>query len=148
MNIAVIRQNGSVTLVKGGASDKIDVAGELFVPKNTQPEWFGFYDWLRTSKGEVIGVRLQLDSPLDIDAERLNLLYSLDARNSADELYIFFGPQREFDAEMSDDADFGRNILYIGQLGSVAISFNSAACRGASGDGDSFDKVDPGKAIS
>lgn len=135
MNIVVIRQDKSATLVKGAADDRIEVDGELFIAKCAEPDCFGFYDWLRTSSGDVIGVRLQLEDSSAFGPEELDLLCSLDSRNTQDELFIFFGSQRIFEAAMSDDTDFGGNILYAGEFGSLAISFNNATIRsGAAGE--------------
>lgn len=125
MKIAIIGRGKSATLTRAEADKSFELDGELFVAHSPEPDWFGFYDWLRLSNGDVIGVRLQLDEPLPIDDERFEMLRAVDPRNSTDELYLFFGIDREFVPALSDDADFGGNILYIGNLGSVALAFNS-----------------------
>lgn len=129
MSMVIIRRDGSAKLLEDHPGTSLTVDGESFVTDKPDPDWLGFYDWLRVATGEVIGVRLQLDDPSSIASEVLELLCSVDSRNSRDELYVFFGSQREFEPALSDDADFGGNVLYRGEFGSVALTFNSPTAR-------------------
>ncbi len=122
--IVVIKKNGIAKLIVLSPEHEMFFDGEFFTSQLSEPEWLGFYDWLRTINGDVIGVRLQLDEG-EIDGETLRFLISLDGRNSVDSIYIFFGTDREFDPARSDDADFGGNILLRGNMGSLAITFNA-----------------------
>ncbi len=86
-------------------------------------DWLGFYDWLRSSDGAVIGVRLWLDEPNGhiTDIERcLGVQWSPDSRS----LRVFFTSEIQFSESLSDDQDFGGNRLFIGQ-GSFVLTFNT-----------------------
>lgn len=103
------------------------IAGERFdsVPVG---EWLGFYDWLRAKNGKVIGVRLAPDEG-EIPDHILGKLISVDARNSRSLIYIFFEYGEEVDPSISDDCDFGGNMIFEGDRGTVAIKFNFPTAR-------------------
>jgi hypothetical protein len=98
---------------------------ELFYTKNKTPEWlFNFYDWLRTVDNKIIGISLH-SGVTGVDPEIIKFLISLDSKNSMERINIFFDRNKIFDKTISDDADFGGNIIYHGNKGSIALTFNS-----------------------
>jgi hypothetical protein len=83
-------------------------------------DWLGFYDWLRTPRGEVIGVQQWIDEasafPFSTKFE------GVEASVKRDVLRIYFGQSRDVDEANSCDQDFGRNRLLIAGK-SVALTF-------------------------
>lgn len=124
----IVRKNGVAKLCPFSLSNRSSFDGEVFITQLLEPTWLGFYDWLRTSDGDVIGICLRPDEG-EVDADTLNTLLSLENGNSAHTIYIYFGSDRGFDPSLSDDADFGNNILFHGSMGSLAITFNAPAKR-------------------
>ena len=122
----VVQKNGIVKLYSFSLANQSTVDNELFKARFLEPKWLGFYDWLRASDGSTIGIYFRPDED-EIDGKILNSLISLDYRNSINRIYIFFGSDRIFDPSRSDDSDFGNNIIFDGNMGSLAISFNSPA---------------------
>jgi hypothetical protein len=111
-----------VYAIPGGLGPELLLGEEVF-RDSLLGDWLGFYDWLRTSSGEVIGVRLWVDSPI----ERLRAAGKCAGVVAAEDcfpLMIYFGEGREFDELLSDDQDFGSNMLLVGANG-FALTFNS-----------------------
>lgn len=122
--LVLIKSNGAAQLVEPPVAGITSIDGEDFMVDPSVPDWIGFYDWLRTSDGELIGVRLQPDEGT-LDEATLNFLIALDKQNSVDDLRIFFAAKREFDPVLSDDCDFGGNTLLRSTAGSLALAFNA-----------------------
>jgi hypothetical protein len=86
-------------------------------------DWIGFYDWLRTSQGELLGVRTWLTDP-QVQGIRGEL-----SNNSAVELgdadvRVWFSEERSFDEAASGDQDLGTHrIMKFGE-GEFALTFN------------------------
>jgi len=87
-----------------------------------QGDWTGFYDFLRTQEGDIIGIRY---APLVDDPSLLgdvgNKSYARVLPNAAFEL--FFSGERSFVPEMSTDQDFGDNMVLRSTLGEYALTF-------------------------
>jgi hypothetical protein len=85
-------------------------------------DWTGFYDFLRTGEGAIIGIRY---SPLLDDAAMLSDLkgkpYARVLPNSTFEL--FFSAERSFVPELSEDQDFGDNMVLRSASGEYALTF-------------------------
>jgi hypothetical protein len=84
----------------------------------------GFYDWLRTSSGQVIGVRTWL-----LDNPGVASVRALIANSSAIELHdkevrCFFSTERHFDEAQSDDQEFGVHRIAISARGAVALTYD------------------------
>lgn len=120
----LIKFDGIAELIKLPLAVIISLDGEDFAVDPSVPNWIGFYDWLRTSDGEVIGVRLRPDKGT-LDEATLNFLVALNEQNSVNDLRIYFAAVREFDPVLSEDCDFGGNILLRGTTGSLALAFNA-----------------------
>lgn len=124
--LVLIKSNGVAELIETPLAGLISLDGEDFMVDPSVPDWIGFYDWLRTSEGQVIGVRLRPDEGT-LDEATLNFLIALDEQNSVDDLRIFFADGHEFDPLLSGDGDFGGNKLMRGTAGSLALAFNAPA---------------------
>ena len=122
--LVLIKSNGVAELIEPPLAVMISLDGEDFVVDTSVDDWIGFYDWLRTSDGEVIGVRLRPDEGT-LDEATLNFLLALNEQNSVNDLRIYFSASREFNPVLSDDCDFGWNILLRGSTGSLALAFNA-----------------------
>jgi hypothetical protein len=104
-----------------GAS--IESAGTIFRDSGAG-DWLGFYDWLRTSDNEVIGVRQYVDPDPMVDQILLELVRDdvvVDRKMRSVE--IFFSTRRDYDVISSSDQDFGDNRLFLGDDGSILLTF-------------------------
>ncbi len=107
---------------RGKGESTIEIDGAIFRDSGAG-DWFGFYDWLRTSDDLVIGVRIALFESID---QLLRLTASnmeIDAGRKI--LSIFFSNRRDYDEKKSDDQDFGDNWVFYGDDGSVLLTFNA-----------------------
>ncbi len=108
-------------------STSIEIDGTLYA-QTKAADWQGFYDWMRTTGGEVVGVRLWLDEDGD---KRLLAIQcdgvEVDATRRL--VQIWFTKLRQCDQSQSDDQDFGGNRLFRSFDGSLALTFNSPDSR-------------------
>jgi hypothetical protein len=86
-------------------------------------DWMGFYDWLRTSSGKLVGIRTRLDAP---GAEDLRQRI---ARNDAvdlddGEIRVWFSSEQSFSEEKSDDQELGTHRVLTSHDGLLALTFN------------------------
>lgn len=86
-------------------------------------DWLGFYDWLRTRSGEVIGVRLWIDDVSE-QIRAAGSCANVISERDCFPLAIYFGESREFEEELSCDQDFGSNMLLVG-ANAFAVTFNA-----------------------
>jgi hypothetical protein len=104
----------------------ISVANERFTEAPCV-DWLGFYDWLRTEIGELVGLRLFLDDPADLNLELFRNLtgVTLDVQAGAKlrNLTVLFTEDVGFHEPHSVNGNFGDNRLFIGDRGSVALTF-------------------------
>lgn len=85
--------------------------------------WLGFYDWLRTSEGKIIGVRQYVD---DRSIFPFSRTFQGVKTHAGFEVCVFFGQSREFDETVSCDQDFGDNYLLTAG-DEIALTFNAPA---------------------
>ena len=71
-------------------------------------DFSGFYDYLRNSSGEVLGIRF---SPFE------------DCGFHDKELLLFASANEDFDKETSDDQRFGDNKIYQARNGAILLTF-------------------------
>lgn len=134
----VLQTTGTVAVVLSANAQPVvyavpDPLGPLLAIGNEefrdagQGDWLGFYDWLRTKAGEVIGVRLWVD---DVNAQirALHPCAGVVAGETCFPLLIYFGEERAFEEQLSDDQDFGSNRLLVGP-GKFALTFNAPSKR-------------------
>jgi demethylmenaquinone methyltransferase/2-methoxy-6-polyprenyl-1,4-benzoquinol methylase len=105
---------------------QLQIDGEAFEDAGLG-DFIGFYDWLRTADGEVIGVRLW---PL-LGAESAALqaagrCANVQASPVEGPLSIYFGEARTIEPALSGDQDFGENRLFVGAHRFV-LTFNAPA---------------------
>ena len=89
-------------------------------------DWFGFYDWLRNTKAEVIGFRLWMDE-VNVHLESLSKCQQVE-RGVHGEILVQFATGEEEYPPLSDDQDFGSNRLFLGENGFV-FTFNPPSRR-------------------
>ncbi|HKP03478.1 MAG TPA: hypothetical protein VJU77_08980 [Chthoniobacterales bacterium] len=115
------------------------VLSELGLVDSKLGDWTGFYDWLRTDTGAIVGVRYWpfektefLVRPAVASSDIV-----VDPRGA---LLVFFGREEHFDDKLSDDQAFeesrvllfsGRHILLFGcsDLSAEERTQLSRACR-------------------
>jgi hypothetical protein len=87
--------------------------------------WVGFYDWLRTSEGEVVGVRTWLHDDGDTAMQLSEVLAQNDSvdRGGHGELLIWPSGRCAFDEWMSGDQSLGTHRLLQNESGELALTF-------------------------
>ncbi|HEY1270216.1 MAG TPA: hypothetical protein VGH16_23365 [Candidatus Binatia bacterium] len=91
----------------------------------TDYDWTGFFDWLRSASGEVIGVRYYAFEEFRFVFKAIpDIPNVLVTGYSAAEFY--FGENRQFDPWNSCDQAFGENEVYSSRDGKVAIAFGTS----------------------
>jgi len=106
----------------------IEIAGTTFRDSGAG-DWLGFYDWLRTSDNEVIGVRQYVDPDPKVDQTLLELARDdvvVDKKTRSVE--IFFSNRRDYQDQGSHDQDFGDNRLFLADDGSILLTFLPRMC--------------------
>lgn len=90
-------------------------------------DWLGFYDWLRTRSGEVIGVRVWIDE-VNEQIRAAGSCANVISGRDCFPLSIYFGDSREFEEELSCDQDFGSNMLLLSS-NAFALTFKAPESR-------------------
>ena len=86
----------------------------------------GFYDFLRTQTGAVIGVRFtpDADASLALEAVPEGQGFRRVVEGKLTALLITWAPGEDFDPELSMDQYFGNNVIYrAAASGTLAIGF-------------------------
>lgn len=86
-------------------------------------DWLGFYDWLRSKSGEVIGVRLWVDD-VNPQIRAAGQCVGVVTGEDCFPLVIYLGAEREFEDEQSCDQDFGGNMLLVSS-DKFVLTFNA-----------------------
>ena len=87
-------------------------------------EWTGFYDWLRSSDGALLGVRYWLDKStqfLEVYARKLSYVRVDPSRC----IEVYFSDQRAFESKLSADQAFMYDALFRAVDGEYAIAFGA-----------------------
>ena len=85
-------------------------------------EFTGFYDWLRDSEGQLLGVRYWLDGTTDFILEQhRSLPYVRDAGGAIE---VYFGLSRAVDALKSADQEFLFSAVFKSLAGVCALAFD------------------------
>jgi len=105
-------------------SSSFELKNELFAQQGF--DGHGFYDWLRNSKNEVVGLRYDLFE--DYFALREELLHHPSCswqpcKNDSGAILIFFGVSKEVDESVSADQSISGDYLYRSTAGLLALSF-------------------------
>lgn len=109
----------------------IDEAQESICIKNnnvlykvhSDSNWLGFYDWLRTKSGDVIGLRIKIDDISKRLESKLIKLFFSSSDIEGNINYIYFGDCKDFVEDSSGDADFCDFSIYYSSQ-SIGITFN------------------------
>jgi len=89
-------------------------------------QWTGFYDWLRDSKEQVLGVRYWPfeDTEFLIDFAKGLAYVSTDLSRYIE---IYFSGQRNAEPNLSSDQDFSYDAIFRSDEGEYAIGFGAEA---------------------
>jgi hypothetical protein len=87
-------------------------------------DWTGFYDWLRSPHGRVLGVRYCLQDYTEFLLGYTEKLAYVLAKPSH-YIEVYFSDEREFDPRVSDDQDFLYSAIFRSSDGSYAIAFGA-----------------------
>jgi hypothetical protein len=85
-------------------------------------EWTGFYDWLRDTDGNLLGVRYAPSEDTEFLIERVTNLSYVKADPSRD-IEIYFSQKRTVDAKHSCDQAFLYDAIFHSDDGDYAIGF-------------------------
>lgn len=107
--------------IRGALGPEITLGEEVFEDAGLGA-WLGFYDWLRTKSGDVIGVRLWVDEASE-QIRAAGRCAGVVTGEDGSPLVIYLGEAREFEEAMSDDQDFGFNMLQVSDE-KFALTFN------------------------
>jgi hypothetical protein len=103
-------------------SGSVLINGETFVDGGLG-SWIGFYDWLRTSHREVVGVRTWISGP-EVEAIRRELSRNNAVDVCANDVRVWFAECRRFEESISDDQDLGTHRIMRNDAGELAFTFN------------------------
>ena len=107
--------------VREAAGDFFESGNETFKRSPEFDDWLGFYDWLRTAQGVVVGVRVRPDTQ---EVVRLFESYGCSAVIIEEGMVtIRTSTEGAVVDALSDDADFGGNAIFFGSSGSLARAF-------------------------
>ena len=101
---------------------------ECFSALADEHEWMGFYDWLRTAENAIVGVRMTPHGNF-FGLDDLAAVNAVVAKLFPPQLILVERHSVDFVEKTSDDANFGGNLIYRGDKGSMAISFFSPTQR-------------------
>ena len=119
--IVLLRSKLALALAPTWPIKTFTANGHVYLPVG--PEWSGFYDWLRSERGFVLGIRYHPNEDTNFllkDAAGL----SYATVGPYEDLCIFFGEDRAFDPAQSQDQDFAYDQVYSSAAGS-AICFSA-----------------------
>jgi hypothetical protein len=120
--LIVLRSEIGLATVPAWPITTLSVDGHAYQP--TGPEWSGFYDWLRSGDGTVLGVRYHSTEETQFlleEAKRLNYA-SVGVHG---DLCIFFGENHAFDPAQSEDQDFAYDQIFVASVMGSAICFST-----------------------
>ncbi len=96
--------------------------GETAYTEENFGAWTGFYDWLRDSDKNVLGVRYWPFKECEYVIERLEKLWYVKP-NFPRDLEIYFSDRRSFDPKLSNDQDFVYDAIFRSDNGEIALGF-------------------------
>lgn len=112
-------------------SDGIKISGRRYIT-NAASGANGFYDWLRGSGGNVVGIRYWIfdDNPVLLDKNFIQLVTEslpytvyLNEKNC---LEVIFDKTKKIIQEESDDQDFGFNAIFKSDDDRYLLAFDVA----------------------
>lgn len=124
--VVSISEQPRIHIICGALGPEVVLDEEVFQDAGLG-DWLGFYDWLRTKSGEVIGVRLWIDEPSE-QARTLSRCAGVVTGEHGSPLVIYLSNARDAEDSMSDDQDFGCNMLLLG-ADKFALTFNAPRLR-------------------
>ena len=120
--VVVLTEPPTLHVLSTEIGDTVALAGRHFVDSGLG-DWIGFYDWLRTREGKLLGVRTWLDELGTQDLRRTlagNLAVELGKR----EIRVWFSAERGFEEAASTDQDLGTHRLMMAGPDKFALTFN------------------------
>ena len=110
----------ALAFVSGLPEDGFDLDGEWYCDLG-YGDWSGFYDWLRSSEGSVLGVRYWPDIWNLVNT--LSRFQYVERSRTGSYCEIFFSSRRDFDRKRSADQAFIYDKLFRSDSGVYAIAF-------------------------
>jgi len=121
--ILFLRSHLGLSIVDSFPPEEFTVNTEKFYHKSERP-WQGFYDWLRDSSSQVLGVRFWLFEDADLQLTDIPSLTYVSSNSSENYVEIYFSASRQWVQENSDDQDFGDQGCFLSDKGTWAIVFD------------------------
>lgn len=122
--VIVFKPQLTLALVVGHPMDELILGGVRYRDAG-YGEWTGFYDWLRDSKGRVIGVRYWPDDARFL----LDTLHLFPYAMIPDNKFfaeIYFSKTRAVAKKKSHDQDFLFDKIFVADNGEYAIAFDTS----------------------
>lgn len=118
-----------VALVEGHPAGTISVHGQSYVERPLSADPFlGFYDWLRTPGGVLVGVRLTIGH---VQRALVALLphrpYIALAGEHVVSVFWTRSDEGEIDEEASTEQDFGASRAFVSGPGDLVLAFDAGA---------------------
>ena len=104
--LVVLSEPLSIFPLEGSVGQTIAIGGKRFKDSGLG-DWVGFYDWLRTMSGVIVGVRTWLLDDPGVEEIRRQLGKNSAVQLCGKEVRVFFSDDREFDDSKSADQGFG-----------------------------------------
>lgn len=115
--LLLLNQRLGLSIIQDLPNRSIKVGSAEYLP--ITPDISGFNDWLRTSAGTLIGVRLDTLGDPRVETAELDYAYC----DEAGKICIFFSENRAFDERASSDQDFLYNRIFQTADGELCLAF-------------------------
>lgn len=99
------------------------VADSSLFSDQTGEDFIGFYDWIRSISGQVLGVRETLSEEFEKLARSIPTPPYVRREEDPIRLEFFFSEERDSDPVASSDQDFLMNRLMRSERGEFALTF-------------------------
>ena len=122
----------SVRVVDGSPTRRVEEAGVEYVEwagltSGALGPFLGFYDWLRTTHGDVVGLRLSIATGLESLAVRLPERPYLRRDGTHVVTVMFHSESTPIDEVASTEQDFGPSRAFVARHGQMLLVFDAAA---------------------
>ncbi|MGH2350497.1 MAG: hypothetical protein ACRDI2_00175 [Chloroflexota bacterium] len=123
--MVAFRPSLTLAVLDGEPPEGITVEGITYVDAGFG-DWCGFYDWLRSETGALVGVRSWPDEACAVILEKVEGLPYVEVDRDLKNFSIWFTDDRKLDPEASASQNFGDNRVMGSPTGEYAMSFGTA----------------------
>lgn len=124
--VVMLREQTPVLHLTGELGGSVELDLERYVDIG-EGDWTGFYDWLRSPTGAILGVRYWPFEGTAFLCQALAGLPYVVVDQERRGLEVYFSSDRDFDPQNSGDQEFGDNRVFQSEPGEYALSFATRA---------------------